>query len=68
MERVAELLIDKKIGVIADPSEIKAVGHRLVHGGESFTKTVLITNEVKSKVKELYPIGATAQSGKSYRR
>ena len=56
LERVAELLTDKKIGVIADPSEIKAVGHRLVHGGEAFTKTVLITDDVKAKVKELFPL------------
>ncbi len=56
LERVAELLVDKKIGVISDPSEIKAVGHRLVHGGEAFTKTVLITNDVKAKVKELFPL------------
>lgn len=56
LERVAELLVDKEIGVIADPSEIQAVGHRLVHGGEAFTKTVLITDDVKAKVKELFPL------------
>ncbi len=56
LERVAELLTDKKIGVITDPSEIQAVGHRLVHGGEAFTKTILITNDVKAKVKELFPL------------
>jgi acetate kinase len=56
LERVAELLTDKEIGVITDPSEIKAVGHRLVHGGEAFTNTVIITNEVKAKVKELFPL------------
>ncbi|MCD6355486.1 MAG: acetate kinase [Prolixibacteraceae bacterium] len=56
LKRVAELLIDKKVGVISDPSEIKAVGHRLVHGGETFTKTVVITDEVKEKVKELFPL------------
>jgi len=37
LERVAELLVDKEMGVISDPSEIQAVGHRLVHGGETFT-------------------------------
>lgn len=56
LKRVAELLTDKKIGVVSDPSEIQAVGHRLVHGGEAFTKTVLITDEVKQKVKELFPL------------
>ena len=56
LKRVAELLVDKEVGVISDPSEIKAVGHRLVHGGEAFTKTVVITDEVKAKVKELFPL------------
>jgi acetate kinase len=56
LKRVAELLTDRKVGVISDPSEIKAVGHRLVHGGEAFTKTVVITQEVKAQVKELFPL------------
>ncbi|WP_163323139.1 acetate/propionate family kinase [Draconibacterium mangrovi] len=56
LKRVAELLTDEKVGVISDPSEIQAVGHRLVHGGETFTKTVEITDEVKAKVKELFPL------------
>lgn len=56
LKRVAELLTDPKVGVISDPSEIQAVGHRLVHGGETFTKTVEITEEVKQKVKELFPL------------
>ena len=59
LERVAQLLIDKEIGVISDPSDIKAVGHRVVHGAEAFTKTVVITEEVKSKSKRIVPIGTT---------
>jgi acetate kinase len=56
LKRVAELLTDKEIGVISNPSEIQAVGHRLVHGGEAFTKTVVITDDVKAKIKELFPL------------
>jgi acetate kinase len=56
LKRVAELLIDKEIGVISNPSEIQAVGHRLVHGAEAFTKTVVITDDVKAKIKELFPL------------
>jgi acetate kinase len=56
LKRVAVLLTDKEIGVISNPSEIKAVGHRLVHGGEAFTKTVVITDDVKAKIKELFPL------------
>jgi len=56
LRRVAELLVDKKWGVISDPSEIEAVGYRLVHGAEAFTRTVVITEEVKDKVRELFPL------------
>ena len=56
LKRVAELLTSEEYGVISDPSEIQAVGHRLVHGGELFTRTVEITSEVKAKVKELFPL------------
>lgn len=56
LKRVAELLVDGELGVISDPSEIQAVGHRLVHGGEAFTKTVVINEEVKAKVRELFPL------------
>ena len=56
LKRVAELLTDPKIGVISDPSEIKIVGHRLVHGGEAFSKTTIINNSVKEKIKELFPL------------
>lgn len=53
---VAALLVDKEIGVIADPKEIAVVGHRVVHGGESFSKTMVITEEVKEKIKKLFPL------------
>lgn len=40
------LLTDPEIGVIKDLKEIDAVGHRMVHGGEKFNKSVLLTEEV----------------------
>ncbi len=43
---VLDALTDKENGVIADLSEIGAVGHRLVHGGEEFASSTLITDEV----------------------
>jgi acetate kinase len=46
---VLEQLVHKDYGVIKDLSEISAVGHRLVHGGELFNKSVLITEEVIEK-------------------
>ena len=49
---ILEALTDKKTGCISDLKEIDAVGHRVVHGGEKFNKSVLITDEVKQMVVE----------------
>lgn len=46
LELVIEQLLHKDYGVIKDLSEIDAIGHRIVHGGEKFTKSVLIDDEV----------------------
>ena len=43
---IFSLLTDPEIGVIKDLNEIDAVGHRMVHGGEKFNKSVLLTDEV----------------------
>ena len=56
LKEVVALLTDKEIGVIRDPSEIHIVGHRVVHGGESFAATTVITKEVKEKIKKLFPL------------
>ena len=56
LHEVARLLTDKEIGVIQDPGEIDAVGHRVVHGGESFKATTVITKEIKEKIKELFSL------------
>lgn len=53
---ISDLLSDAQIGVIANPTEITAVGHRIVHGGEKFIDTQVITQEVKEKIKELMPL------------
>ena len=43
---IFSLLTDPEIGVIKDLKEIDAVGHRMVHGGEKFNKSVLLNEEV----------------------
>lgn len=43
---IFSLLTDPEIGVIKDLKEIDAVGHRMVHGGEKFNKSVLLTDEI----------------------
>lgn len=53
---VLNALTDKEHGVISDMSEISAVGHRVVHGGEFFSKSVLITDEVIAAVKKCNPL------------
>jgi acetate kinase len=56
LHKVAQLLTDPEIGVIHNPEEIDAVGHRVVHGGESFASTTVITKEVKSEIKKLFSL------------
>ncbi len=53
LKKIAQLLMDEKIGVIKSTSEIFAVGHRVVHGGSYFSDTALITQEVKEEIREL---------------
>lgn len=50
---ILDLLTSPEHGVIKDTSSISAVGHRVVHGGEYFTKSVIITQEVLERFKEL---------------
>jgi acetate kinase len=52
IEAILNLLTDEKEGCIKSFDEIDAVGHRLVHGGEKFNSSVLITDEVKEKMRE----------------
>ena len=49
---VIDALTDPEIGVIKDMSEIDAVGHRIVHGGEKFDSSTLLTDEVYKAIQE----------------
>lgn len=49
---VLKALTDKEHGVIKDLSEIQAVGHRVVHGGEKFANSTIITDEVIKAIEE----------------
>lgn len=56
---VMAALTDPKHGVIKDVREIKAVGHRIVNGGESYKESILVDNEVKKQIEicsELAPL------------
>lgn len=50
---VLKFLTDEEFGVISSYSEIEAVGHRIVHGGERFDKSVLIDSNVIKAIEEL---------------
>ncbi len=52
VEMVLNALTDKEYGVITDMSEIGAVGHRVVHGGETFTRSVKVDEEVIKAIEE----------------
>ena len=59
IQLILDTLVDEKIGCISDLKEINAVGHRVVHGGEKFNQSVIITSEVKEmiiKCAELAPL------------
>ena len=49
---VLEAVVDAKFGGVQDIKEVEAVGHRVVHGGEKFAGSVLITDEVKAALVE----------------
>ena len=56
MTRVMEMLTDKESGVVKDLSEIAACGHRVVQGGEEFTKSTPIDDKVLDVIRKLSPL------------
>ncbi|MCF2504515.1 acetate kinase [Dyadobacter sp. CY107] len=56
LQNVVQLLTDPETGVIEKTGEIEVVGHRVVHGGEYFTTAVMVTEEVKEKIRSLFSL------------
>jgi acetate kinase len=56
LKKIAATLLDRNTGVIQTVDEIKAVGHRVVHGGSKFSKTVVVNKEVKKNIRELFDL------------
>lgn len=54
VELILKTLQDEKIGVISSTDEIDAIGHRIVHGGEYYEKSVLVDDEVIKILKKLH--------------
>ena len=56
IQAVLNALVDPKNGVVGSMTEIDAVGHRVVHGGEAFAGSVLITDEVMKALEDCIPL------------
>jgi len=56
IRKVLDKLVHKEHGVIQSTNEIDAVGHRIVHGGESFSGSVIVTEEMKMEIKRLFDL------------
>ncbi|NOZ20462.1 MAG: acetate kinase [Planctomycetes bacterium] len=51
-----QALLDKGHGVIQSTDDVSAVGHRVVHGGETFVESTVITDEVKQTIEDYFPL------------
>ena len=56
LKKVTALLIDAEKGVLSTMDEVTAIGHRVVHGGETFSSTTLINEAVKEEIKGLFSL------------
>jgi len=52
LQVIARALVDNETGIVKDVSEIKGVGHRVVHGGEGFDNSVVINDEIIQKIED----------------
>ncbi|MBN1615842.1 MAG: acetate kinase [Spirochaetales bacterium] len=57
VELIIHTLTDPEVGVIKDMSVIRAVGHRVLHGGNKFTKSVVVTPEILETFREVQDLG-----------
>ena len=53
IQLIMETLVDSEYGALSDIEEIKAVGHRVVHGGEKFAKSVVVDDNVLDTFREI---------------
>ena len=57
IELVLEALTDKEHGVIGDVNEISAIGHRVLHGGNTYTESIKVDEDVKKVIRECFDLG-----------
>src|SRR5690606_28940328 len=56
LRSITDILLDWEKGVIRETSDIFAIGHRVVHGGDKFSETIIIDSRVKSTIKDLFSL------------
>ncbi|HAS83655.1 MAG TPA: acetate kinase [Verrucomicrobia bacterium] len=56
LKSICDCLLDPEIGVISSLSEVQAVGHRVVHGGEQVSKPTLVTTLLKKIIRDCFPL------------
>jgi len=56
LEKIISLILDKNLGVLKSVSELQGVGHRVVHGGESFKKPCKVNEEVLKGIENMIPL------------
>ncbi len=57
VQLVLDALMDTEHGVIADAKEIGAVGHRVLHAGQKYSKSIVVDEKVKAVIRECFPLG-----------
>jgi acetate kinase len=56
IRKVLDMLTHAKFGVLSNIQDIQAIGHRVVHGGESFSESVLVDQAVKLEIRKLFDL------------
>ena len=57
VELVLEALMDEENGVIKNVEEISAVGHRVLHGGQTYSDSIIVNEDVKRVIREYFDLG-----------
>lgn len=57
VKMVLDALVDETVGVIKDIKEIKAVGHRVLHGGKYYSDSIIVNEDVKKVIKDCFDLG-----------
>ena len=67
IDLIFKAITDSESGVIASLDDIRAVGHRVAHGGDFFDRSVLVDDEVINRIEQLVEAGPAAQPGQPER-